>query len=169
MKCLGFTWALGACVALFAASCQSTERARTSVQILPPRPSPNVTPQQDVKPSDSEIKIVYVPPRAKNVLVKPLLPTSVIRSGKRSEVVATIVVDDSGRVSSVQRSLADLSIPTQDSGGLLEAIVTATSAWEFEPARQVFWQKVSGQDDRYLYSEIVSARFDVRFVFARQN
>lgn len=81
----------------------------------------------------------------------------------------TLAVDESGRVSDVRSSLRDLSIPTRESESLLAAIVSATAAWEFEPARQVYWQKIAGEDDRYLYAEIVPARFDVRLVFVRSK
>jgi hypothetical protein len=167
MKCTSLARTLGACATLFGCGCQTPKSARASFQILPPQPSPNITRQQDAKPSDAEIKIVYIPPRTKKPLAEPLFPSAVASSVVRREVFVTVIVDDSGRVSSVQRSLADLSVPIQDSEQFFDAIATAASAWEFEPARQVVWQKVSGEQDRYLYAEIVPARFDVRFVFAR--
>jgi len=152
---------------LLLAGCQSIEIGRSSFEIRSPQPSPNPTPQNDAKLTESDIKIVYVPARAKKVLAEPAFPESAHPAVTRNEILVTLTVDESGRVSNVRRSFADLSIPTGASDPFMAAIVLATSSWEFEPARQVFWQKIAGADDRYLYAETVPARFDVGFVFAR--
>lgn len=160
---------LGICASLFLAGCRSTEIGRGSFDIRSPQPPPNVTPQKEAKPAESDIKIVYVPARAKRVLAEPAFPESAHPTVTRNEILVTLTVDESGRVSNVQRSFADLSLPSGDTDPFMAAIIAATSSWEFEPARQVFWQKVAGADDRYLYAETVPARFDVRFVFARSK
>src|SRR5687768_16212015 len=86
MTCFDLVRTLGACAALFTAGCQNPEIGRTSLQILPPQPSPNLTRQQDAKPAESDLRIVYVPPRAKKPLQEPLFPVSVRTSTARREV-----------------------------------------------------------------------------------
>lgn len=156
--------------AVLVASCQSVRSGRTSFEFLSPPPAPNVSPQAEATPSESDTRIVYIPPRAKKTLAQPVFPEAIGASmPDRTEVVATLTVNESGRVSDVRRSFRDLSVLSGDFESLVAAIVSATAVWEFEPARQVYWQKVAGEDDRYLYAEIVPARFDVRFVFVRSK
>jgi hypothetical protein len=58
-----------------------------------------------------------------------------------------------------------VSLPNQFADVFFDAVRQAVLKWDLEPEVQVYWQKVPGGEDRYLRTEAVSERFEMKFTF----
>ena len=96
----------------------------------------------------------------------PAYPAEALASGAGERTVyLTFTIDESGAVRDVAPTFVRIQIPDRFSEAFLSAAIAAVQRWEFEPARRVYWQKIPGREDRYLYAEKASKRFEVKFTF----
>ncbi len=120
------------------------------------------------KQGEASKKIVEneIPPSSIGELTRPAYPAEALaaRAGK-CVVFVTITIDARGIVTEVSPTWQRLSIPNRFSDEFLDAVKVAVRSWRFEPARVVSWEKTGNDDLKYLGTETVSARTDVKFTF----
>jgi outer membrane biosynthesis protein TonB len=134
--------------------------------MLAPIPSPSAKTDRKAEAS-KDIVVDEIPPSAIGELARPVYPHDALAAGAgECAVYVTVAIDRDGRVSEVTPSWDRLNIPSRYSGAFLEAVRVAVDGWRFEPARLVYWERVAGEENKYLYAETVPAKTDVKFTFA---
>ena len=115
---------------------------------------------------ESDIRIHYIPARARRALAAPLYPADALaaRAGRFTAYI-TFTINEAGRVVEARPSLARFSLPNTYSAAFLQAIYAALETWEFDPARHVYWQRVPKGEERYLRADPVRQPMEVRFTF----
>lgn len=138
---------------------------RSSVELLEPIPDPSGTAKGQAE-REENVVIVAIDPSLIGELVKPVYPRDalVARAGE-CIIFVTITIDTDGRVADVRNSWQRLNVPNRFSDRFLEAVKTAVGKWRFEPARNVYWQKDPNGELKYVRTEIVAARTDIKFTF----
>jgi hypothetical protein len=133
--------------------------------MLPPIASPQAGTDKTGEVS-SNIVINDIPPSAIGELARPAYPAAALAAAAGNCVVfATITIDAHGRVTEVVPSWQRLNIPNRFSDEFLDAVKAAVGTWRFEPARLVYWEKTANDDLKYLSTETISVRTDVKFTF----
>lgn len=153
-------------VVISSAGCQSAKKTVgfATMEVVPSVGRPSAPSKSEAVESD--VRIDYIPARARGALAQPKYPAAVLAAGSRSHVVyATITFDETGRVTDVSRSFERVSLLNEFSDEFLEAIRDAVARWDVAPAVQVYWQKVKGGEDRYLRTEFVPDKFNMKFTF----
>ena len=153
-------------VSLVAAGCSGPPReGRSSVELLEPIPDPSGT-VKGYAEREENVVINAIDPSLIGELAKPVYPRDalVARAGE-CVIFVTITIDTDGRVSDVRNSWQRLNIPNRFSDRFLAAVRTAVEKWRFEPARNVYWQKDASGELKYVRTEIVAARTDIKFTF----
>jgi hypothetical protein len=98
--------------------------------------------------------------------LKPTYPPSALAAHAGECVVfVTITIDPTGMVSDVTPSWQRVNLPNRFSDEFLDAIRVAVRSWKFEPARNVYWEKDGSGDLKYLSTETLSAKTDIKFTF----
>ncbi len=116
--------------------------------------------------ASSDIVAEEIPPRADGDLADPAYPAAALKDRAGDAVVyVTITIDTTGAVSDVIPSWGRLNIPNRYSEEFLAAVRACVRRWRFEPARAVYWARDGDQGKRYLYTETIPARTDVKFTF----
>lgn len=149
-----------------AAGCSGPPReGRSSVELLEPIPDPSGTTKGHAE-WEENVVINAIDPSLIGELSKPVYPRDALaaRAGE-CIIFVTITIDTDGRVSDVRNSWQRLNIPNRFSDRFLAAVKTAVGSWRFEPARNVYWQKDATGDLKYVRTEIVAARTDIKFTF----
>jgi outer membrane biosynthesis protein TonB len=137
----------------------------SSIEMLPPIASPQAGTDKSGEVS-ANIVINDIPPSAIGELARPAYPAAALAAGAGSCVVyATITIDARGRVTEVVPSWQRLNVPNRYSDEFLEAVKAAVRGWRFEPARVVTWEKTGNDDLKYLGTETIPVRTDVKFTF----
>jgi hypothetical protein len=107
-----------------------------------------------------------IPPSVIGVLASPEYPVSALAAHAGECVVyATVTIGPTGLVSEVVPSWQRVNIPNRFSEQYLDSIRLAVRGWRFEPARDVYWEKDGGGDLKYVRTENVPARVDIKFTF----
>jgi outer membrane biosynthesis protein TonB len=116
--------------------------------------------------SATNIVINPIPPSFIGELAKPIYPPAALAAHAGECVLyVTITIDPNGTVSEVAPSWQRVNVPSRYSDAFLDAVKAAVRSWKFEPARNVYWEKDAGGDLRYLSTETLSARTDIKFTF----
>ena len=153
-------------------ACQTPRRGSTSFEILPPPRPLGSAPASDAKAktSESDIRIDYVAARARRLLASPVYPPEALaaRAGRFTAYI-TLTINEAGRVVDAQPNLARFSLPNEHAALFLRSIDTALASWEFDPARNVYWQRVPNEEDRYLRADPVRQSLEVRFIFTESG
>jgi hypothetical protein len=142
------------------------ERGASTIEMLEPISPP--TPSSDAKGEASVGSTIVnpIPPSVVGSLAKPEYPPSALAAHAGECVVfVTITIGPSGTVSEVVPSWQRVNIPNRFSGQYLDAIRQAVRSWRFEPARDVYWEKDAGGDLKYVRTETVPAKVDIKFTF----
>lgn len=107
-----------------------------------------------------------IPPSSIGELTRPAYPADALaaQAGK-CVVFVTITIDARGTVTEVSPTWQRLSIPNRFSDEFLDAVKVAVRSWRFKPARIVYWEKTGNDDLKYLGTETISARTDVKLTF----
>lgn len=151
------------------AACHTVREGSSAFEMLPPPRPLGTASASDTKAkmAQSDIRIDYVAARARRALASPVYPADALaaRAGRFSAFI-TFTIDEAGRVVDVQPSLVRFSLPNAFTGAFLQAIYAALGTWEFDPTRQVYWQRVPNEDDRYLRADPVRQPMEVRFTFS---
>jgi hypothetical protein len=156
------------CAATFAAlqcGCQ-TGHGRSTIELLEPVAPP--TPKSDAKGDANAGSTIInpVPPSVIGSLAKPEYPASALAAHAGECVVfATITIGPAGTVTEVVPSWQRVNIPNRFSEQFLEAVRQAVRSWRFEPARDVYWEKDASGDLKYVRTETVPSRVDIKFTF----
>jgi hypothetical protein len=131
--------------------------------------APIAVPQAETRKQGEVSKDIFVndiPPSAIGELAKPAYPAAALAAGSGNCVVyATITIDAQGRVTEVVPSWQRMNIPNRFSDEFLDAVKAAVGSWRFEPARVVYWEKTGSDDLKYLSTETIPVRTDVKFTF----
>jgi hypothetical protein len=108
----------------------------------------------------------YTPPYPKGELAKPAYPPQAL-AARPGEVVVylTIAIDDAGRVTEAIPSWGRVTLPNRYSEAFLAAACNCVLHWRFEPARVAYWERDNGEENRYLSSEAIPSRTDVKVTF----
>ena len=153
------------------AACHTVREGSSAFEVLPPpRSSPAPASDTKAKISESDIRIDYVAARARRALASPVYPADALaaRAGRFTAYI-TFAIDETGRVVDAQPSLARFTLPNAHAAAFLQAIYAALETWRFDPARQVYWQRVPNEDDRYLRADPVRQPMEVRFTFSESG
>jgi hypothetical protein len=154
-----------AMVAVLQCGCQS-EHGGSSVELL--EPIAPTTPKSDAKgeASAENIFVNPIPPSLIGSLAKPEYPAPALAAHAGECVVfATITIGPAGTVTEVVPSWQRVNIPNRFSEQFLDAVREAVRSWRFEPARDVYWEKDANGDLKYVRTETVPARVDIKFTF----
>ncbi len=173
---VGRTSKMGAFLVLTCITCVvacTTRRAgNSSFEMLPaPRPlapSPGTGPKATT--GESDIRIVHVAARPRRTLPVPKYPPEALtaRAGRFTAYI-TLTINEDGRVTDVQPSLARFALPNDYAAAFLQSIDEALATWDFDPARYVYWQRIANGDERYLRADAVPQRMEVRFTFTESG
>ena len=113
-------------------------------------------------------RTVFIEARPVEPLVHPVCPRGRLFDDGAVPVtlVARVQIDDEGRVRSIERSVADFSMPTRFSAACLRAVELAVAQWRFHPAQ---FAHVDVRDDRP--ATVISAQrtdtiVDIPFTFS---
>ncbi len=116
--------------------------------------------------SSSNVVINPIPPSIEGNLTAPAYPPAALAAHAGECVVyATLTIDNRGTVSDVTPSWKRVNIPNAYSDQFFDAIRVALREWKFEPARNVYWEKDGNGDLRYMNTETIAAKIDVKFTF----
>jgi hypothetical protein len=131
---------------------------------------PNVTPlpRGDAKGDISvgSTFINQIPPSVIGQLAKPSYPAAALAAHAGECVVyVTITIGVDGVVSEVRPSWQRINVPNRFSDEFLKSIEAAVGGWRFEPARNVFWEKQPDGELKYISTETLAARTDIKFTF----
>jgi hypothetical protein len=111
-----------------------------------------------------------IPPSIIGSLAKPEYPASALAAHAGECVVfVTVTIGTTGLVSEVVPSWQRVNIPNRFSEEYLDSIRLAVRGWRFEPARDVYWEKDASGDLKYVRTETVPARIDIKFTFGRSG
>jgi hypothetical protein len=145
--------------------CRTAQVAGSSVELLAPLPDPSVSAKGHAEVEENVV-VNAIDPSLIGDLDRPAYPRDALEARAGECVIfATITIDTNGRVSDVRTSWQRLNIPNRFSDEFLAAVKAAVDKWRFEPARNVYWQKDVSGELRYMRTEIVAARTDVKFTF----
>ncbi|MFO1449388.1 MAG: hypothetical protein U1F61_14640 [Opitutaceae bacterium] len=146
-------------------SCQALFKGKSSFETVTPPPSARSQSAEQAV-DDSDIRVVSIPARPLGHLPTPVYPKAALdaRVGKYV-IFVQVVVGESGRVSDVTPSLGRVALPSPHAEAFLESVRETVLQWRLSPARMVYWQKVPGQDDRYLRTEAVAESMELKFTF----
>jgi outer membrane biosynthesis protein TonB len=107
-----------------------------------------------------------IPPSFIGQLTSPVYPASALAAHAGECVVfVTITIGVDGTVSEVRPSWQRMYIPSRFSDTFLEAIKEAVGNWRFQPARNVYWEKQTDGELKYISNETLAAQTDVKFTF----
>jgi len=152
-------------VAALCAGCRTVQQGQSSVEMLDPLAHAAGSSDKKVEVS-RDLSAELDPPEVLGELAKPVYPDAALAAHAGQFVLfATITIDTKGAVSDVTPSWDRLNIPTKYSDQFLRAVKAAVGSWKFVPAHVVHWERHPNGDDKYLYSETVSAQVDVKFTF----
>ncbi len=134
--------------------------------MLEPIPALQATSQRRAEAS-SDLYAEEIPPRAEGELADPTYPPEALKA-RAGEVVVyvTVTIDTTGAVTDVIPSWGRINIPSRFSEEFIAAVRSCVQKWKFEPARVVYWAKDGDQERRYLYTETIAAKTDVKFTFS---
>lgn len=110
---------------------------------------------------------VLVDARPIEPLVPPTYPPTALAAHVGTVTIAVhITVGKNGRVTAVNPSMADVSIPTRFHDEFHQAIESALAQWHFEPAQQT--QLEPGENGRPVVVGMtdVETSFDIAFTFS---
>jgi hypothetical protein len=142
------------------------ERGGSTIELL--EPVAPTSPRSDLKGEASEGSTIInsIPPSVVGNLAAPEYPPSALAAHAGECIVfVTVTISPTGTVSDVAPSWQRVNIPNRYSGEYLESIRLAVRRWRFEPARDVYWEKDAAGDLKYVRSETVPARVDIKFTF----
>ena len=140
-------------------------RGTSSIEMLAPIAAPQAGTDKAGEVS-TNLVINDIPPSAIGELARPAYPAAALAARAGNCVVfATVTIDARGTVTEVVPSWQRLNIPNRFSDDFLDAVKAAVRRWRFEPARVVYWQKTTDDDLKYLSTETISVRTDVKFTF----
>jgi hypothetical protein len=157
---------LGASLVSFLESGCIADRGVSTIEML--EPIAPTTPTSDAKGEVSAGSTIInpIPPSVIGTLAKPEYPAAALAAHAGECVVfVTVTIGPSGTVSEVAPSWQRVNIPNRFSEQYLDAIRKAVRSWRFEPARDVYWEKDSGGDLKYVRTDTVPARIDIKFTF----
>ncbi len=141
------------------------QRGQSSIQLLAPIAAPQAGTQRQAEASKT-VFIDAIPPSLIGEMARPDYPAGALAAHVGPCVVyVTITIDTAGRVSELTPSWQRLNVPNRFSEEFMDAIRAATQRWRFEPARNVYWERKPGEDNKYLYAEVVPSRSDIAFTF----
>lgn len=114
----------------------------------------------------TDIRIDYIPVRACGTLPQPEYPAAALAGGGADcTLFVTFTVDEHGQVADVAPSWNRITLESPFLPQFVEAARAAVTAWELAPARAVYYRRVPGGEDEYLYAEPVADTIEVKFVF----
>ena len=145
----------------------STDGGAASIEMMPTQEAPQApSPKKVSLEIQGDIVVNDIPPTSIGELARPVYPPEALAAhAGRCVIYATITIDAPGAVTEVLTSWQRLNIPNRYSDQFLEAAKAGVRKWKFEPARLVYYQKVGGDDLKYLRAEAVPSRTDVKFTF----
>ncbi len=154
---------------LLAASlgCQSAPKriGKASVSVLPPS-APEIASSSEGSESESTLRTVYVPARARFSYGKPAYPDAALKAGAPAQdVYVTVTVDEHGKITDVRPTWSRITLKTSTTELFLDAVKATILKWEMEPARLVYWQKSEGGEYRYLRTETTRDQIELKFSF----
>jgi hypothetical protein len=143
-----------------------TEQGRSSFEMLEPIVAPPAKSDAKGETQATNIVINPIPPSFIGNLTKPVYPPDALAGHAGGCVVfVTITIDPKGIVSDVAPSWQRVNIPSRFSDQFIDAIRSAVRSWRFEPARNVYWENDGSGELRYLSTETISAKTDIKFTF----
>lgn len=133
--------------------------------MLEPIAPPQAAASKDGQASNPMV-VNHIPPSPIGDLADPVYPAAALAAHAGScAVFVTITIDAKGEVTEVSPSWQRFNMPNRFSEQFLAAVEDAVRGWRFEPARNVYWQKVAGEDYRYISTETIPVRTDIKFTF----
>jgi len=147
--------------------CRTTlPQGKSSFEMLEPAATP---PSESAAKGEISIGSTFVnriPPSVVGQLASPVYPTAALAAHAGECIVyVTITIGADGTVSEVRPSWQRMNIPSRFSDAFLESIREAVGSWRFQPARNVFWGKQADGELKYISTETLAARTDIKFTF----
>lgn len=110
---------------------------------------------------------VFVDAKPNEPLTVPHYPTGLPKPSADSVTITVrIVVGAGGSVEDIQRSFADLSIPTPFSQACFESVKTAVVQWKFEPAQIAVVKPQANGRPLIVSSTPTDRPFEIAFTFS---
>jgi hypothetical protein len=81
-------------------------------------------------------------------------------------VVARVQIDHEGRVTAIERSVADFSMPTRFSAACLRSIEVAVAQWRFHPAQLAHVDVRDDRPTRVTSTQKTDTVVDIAFTFS---
>jgi hypothetical protein len=128
----------------------------------PPSPPPSAVKEAD--PSDTIVEYIAGYPK-KNVAL-PLYPAAALSAHTGDYIVfVSVAIDETGHVTSVDRSWKGISPLNPFSEQFLDAVKSAVATWQFEPSHKVYYKRGANREREYVSTVAIAESIELKFTF----